>query len=366
MSPDPIPTPLLKEVLPQLLPFITQIVNESLSSGIFPLELRTALVNPLIKKASLDPNNYKNYRPVSNIPYLSKVIEKIVSHRLLSYLSKNNLLEEYQSAYKAHHSTETALLEVQNHLLSAVDKGQGVFLALLDLSAAFDTVPHDTLLNFMEKSLGICGIPLKWFSSYLSERTQKVSIGNAISQPTSLSFGVPQGSVLGPIIFCLYTLPLGRIIQSHGLMYHIYADDTQVHCPFNITDPTPSLKKLELCIADIRSWMLQNQLKINDDKTEFLIITSKQKKNSLPCSLKLRMGSCDVLPSKMARNLGVIFDNELRMDHQIANMCKGMHHHLRTIGSIRHLLTIDATEKLVHAIISSRLDYCVSAVHRFR
>ena len=106
--------------------------------------------------------------------------------------------------------------------------------------------------------------------------------------------------------------------------------------------------------------MLQNQLKINDDKTEFLIITSKQKKNSLPCSLKLRVGSCDVLPSKMARNLGVIFDNELRMDHQIANMCKGMHHHLRTIGSIRHLLTIDATEKLVHAIISSRLDYCNS------
>ena len=100
-------------------------------------------------------------------------------------------------------------------------------------------------------------------------------------------------------------------------------------------------------------------------KTEFLIITSKQKKNALPCSLKLRVGSLDVLPSKMARNLGVIFDNELRMDHQIANniMCKGMHHHLRTIGSIRHLLTINATEKLVHAIISSRLDYCNSLLN---
>ena len=194
---------------------------------------------------SLDLNLYKNYRPVSNTPYLSKVIEKIIIHRLLSHLSKNNLLEEYQSAYKAHHTTKTALLEVQNHLLSAVDKGQWAFLALLDLSPAFYTVLHDTLSDFMEKSLGICGIPLKWFSSYLSERTQKLSIGNTISQPRSLSFGVPQGSVLGLIIFYLYTLHFGQIMQSHGLMYHIYADDIQVHCPFNITDPgsTPSLKR---------------------------------------------------------------------------------------------------------------------------
>ena len=106
---------------------VTQIVNGSLSSGIFPLELRTALVNPLIKRASLDPTHYKNYRPVSNIPYLSKVIEKIVSHRLLSYLSKHNLLEEYQSAQKTHHSAETALFEAQNHPLFAMAKGQGVF-----------------------------------------------------------------------------------------------------------------------------------------------------------------------------------------------------------------------------------------------
>ena len=209
------------------------------------------------------------------------MIEKEVSNRLLSYMSTNDLLEEYQSAYKEKHSTETALLQVQNQILGSLDKGFGVFLALLDLSAAFDTVEHPILLQFMETSLGVSGSVLKWFKSYLSDRSQRVFIDNVASSHQSLLFGVPQGSVLGPIIFCVYTLPLGRIIKKHGVKYHIYADDTQLHCPFDIHDPLPVLNKLQACISDIRAWMIQNQLKINDEKTEFLVIASKSKQQFL-------------------------------------------------------------------------------------
>ena len=355
---DPIPTILLKSVLPDLLNVITKITNESLSSGIFPCELKTALVKPVLKKASLDCNVFKNYRPVSNIPFLSKVIEKAVSQRLITYLSENNLLEEFQSAYKVKHSTETALLEVQNQILTSLDRGDGVFLALLDLSAAFDTVEHAILLRFMEMSLGVCGTVLNWFSSYLSERTQQVSIENTVSESGSVLYGVPQGSVLGPIIFCVYILPLGKIIQNHGLKYHIYADDTQLLCPFPIHDPFPVLNKLELCVADIRAWMLKNQLKVNDDKTEFLVIASKSKQQHLPDSLSLQVGTSTVTASESARNLGVVFDKEMDMNAQVSSVCRSVHFHLRKISSIRHLLTTAATEKLVHSLISSRLDYC--------
>ena len=268
---DPVPTSLIRSVLPALLPVITMIVNTSLSTGSFPSDLKSALVKPLLKKASLDCELYKNYRPVSNIPFLSKVIEKAVSNRLLEYLSDNNLLENYQSAYKAHHSTETALVYVQNRFMSLLDLGYCILLALLDLSAAFDTVDHGILIQFME-SIGIKGTALDWFRSYLLDRTQRVLINDSQSNPESLHFGVPQGSIMGPIIFCLYTLPLGQIIRSFGLDYTIYADDTQIFNPFTRATLTDSMKKLEQCIAAIRTWMLNNHLKINDKKNAFEVI----------------------------------------------------------------------------------------------
>ena len=297
---DPIPTSILKSVSNSLVPVITKIVNESMVSGIFPSELRTALVRPLIKKLSLDPNVLKHYRPVSNIPSMSKILEKVVNDRLLEYLAANGLLEEYQSAYKAQHCTETALLEVQSNILESVDREKGVFLALLDLSAAFDTVDHTILLNFLEKSLGLQGAPLNWFKTYLTDRTQKVFIDNFTLDPKPFSFGVPQGSVLRPIIFCLYTLPLGRIIKSHGIKYHVYANDKQLYIPFDLLNPHETLEKLQRYIADMLAWMLRNQIKVNDDKTKFLVIASKSKIHWNHHNINLEVGTCSIAPSKSA------------------------------------------------------------------
>ena len=148
-----------------------------------------------------------------------------------------------------------------------------MFRALLDLSAAFDTVDHAILLAFLKDFVGLSGKALDILQSYLSCRTQQVSIKNILSNVSELLFGVPQGSVLGPLIFCIYTLPLCTILRHHDIRYYIYADDTQLYCSFNASSATESLEKIINGIQDIRSWMIRNKLKINDDKTEFLIIS---------------------------------------------------------------------------------------------
>ncbi len=158
----------------------------------------------------------KNYRPVSNLSFLAKVIERIVSSRIKDHMNNNDLQEKMQSAQKVHvaHSTETALLKEQTDILSYMDKGQGVFLILLDLSAAFGTVDHELLLSFLETHVGLQGPVLSLLKSYLKELTQCVSINCALSEMSELAFGVPQGSVLGPLLFSMYTLPLGSPISS--------------------------------------------------------------------------------------------------------------------------------------------------------
>ena len=212
---DPIPTSLLKEYCDTLVPVITQIVNSSVRDGTVPTKLKNAVVSPLLKKLSLDRDQFKNYRPVSNLSFVSKIIEKVVVMRTFDHLNSNNLTECMQSAYKSFHSTETALLRVQNDLLMAMHQGKMSALILLDLSAAFDTIDHGLLLNRMEKRFQICGSALAWFKSYLSDRAQSVQIENCRSDPIALNFGVPQGSVLGPILFSLYTSPLGDIVRQH-------------------------------------------------------------------------------------------------------------------------------------------------------
>ena len=173
---------------------------------------------------------------MSNLSFISKVIEKVIVKQLPKHLEENDLLEKMQSAYRCGHSTETALLRVQNDILKAVDGQKVVFLVLLDLSAAFDTVNHHILLSFLKTYVGLSGTVLSMLESYLHGRTQCISINNILSSLSNLPFGVPQGSVLGPAIFCIYTIPL----RKHSMQYHLYADDTQLYCAADSCDDTSS------------------------------------------------------------------------------------------------------------------------------
>ena len=178
---DPFPNELLKKCVTVLLPYLVKLFNLSLSSGVVPISFKHAMVKPLIKKPSLDPENLQNYRPISNLSFLSKILEKIVAKRLSDYRTAHHLQEKMQSAYKTGHSTESALLRIQNDILHDLDKKRGVILALLDLSAAFDTIDHDLLLQRLEESLGVTGTVLQWFSSYLKGRTSVISIEHSPS-----------------------------------------------------------------------------------------------------------------------------------------------------------------------------------------
>ena len=356
---DPIPTPLLKECLDPLIPVITKLVNTSLSTGCVSTSFKHALVKPLLKKSTLDSNDFKNYRPISNLPFLSKVMEKIVASRLTAHMTENSLHENMQSAYKAKHSTETALVKVQNDILLELDKKRGVVLALLDLSAAFDTIDHDLLLKTLADRIGITGNALLWFKSYLTKRTQAVFIDGKTSNLVIIVFGVPQGSVLGPIIFTIYTIPLKDIITFFGLSYHLYADDTQLYMSFDIQDDKDiqsTILKVQLCVAEIKSWMTRNMLKLNDDKTEILFISSPYYHDQVSVD-SVQIGNTAVAPTTSARNIGIIFDEHMSMNDQISHVCKSVHYQLRNLGAIRKFLSQDSCLKLVHAFISSRLDY---------
>ena len=222
---DPTPTSVLYDGLDEIIPIVTSIMNKSLSSGIVPQCFKNALVKPLLKKTSLDPNCLKHYRPVSNLPVLSKVLERIVLEQFLQHLQSHSLLEPFQSAYRKRHSTETALLRVVNYLLQASHSGRVSILSLLDLSAAFDTIDHNILIARLRSTFGFSGKVLDWFISYLSCRTQSVFVGHE-STPSVLKCGRPQGSVLGPLLFTLYTHPLHTVIYQSGLSYHFFADDS--------------------------------------------------------------------------------------------------------------------------------------------
>ena len=362
---DPLPTWLLKDCLDVLLPVVTEIVNLSMTNSDVPPPLKRALILPLIKKLQLDPEVYKNYRPVSNLPYISKLIERVVAKRLVDHLVKNNLYEKNQSAYRELHSTETALLRVHNDIQQIVDTDGAAVLVLLDLSAAFDTIDHARLLSILEHDNGVTGPALAWFKSYLSDRSQAVSIGGCESQQKDLIWGVPQGSVLGPILFTLYTSSLGDLIRKHNIYFHLYADDTQLYLSFKFRNPTSganAIESMNKCLADIKLWMRKNMLKLNDSKTEFLFITTQQQKNSHG-DVQIKVGDCYIPPSDTARNLGVIFDSTFNQEAHINSICKKAYSQIRAIGRIRKYLDVSTTKKLVNSLVTVHLDYCNSLLY---
>ena len=358
---DPIPTWIIRDAKNELLPTITDIINASLRSSEVPTSMKSAVVTPLLKKATLDPEILKNYRPVSNLSFLSKVLERVVAQRLTSYMTDNNLHEYLQSAYKPGHSTETALVKVQNDILTSNDQHGIVILILLDLSAAFDTIDHDVLFSRMESTLGITGPALEWFRSYLGDRTLRVQIDDSFSESQEILWSVPQGSVLGPLLFLIYLLPLGILIRKHGLELHAYADDTQLYIsikPINQRVVDEGVAKLENCLTDIYTWMSQNKLKLNADKTEVLVMGTPQMRAKISIPSITVNGVIVPVLNEPVGNLGAVFDPNMNMSAHVSKGIKSANYHLRNIGKIRKFLNTDTTKSAIVSLVTSRLDYC--------
>lgn len=349
----------MKECIYDLIPVITTIINLSISQGIVPDSFKHATVHPLLKKPGLDPNELKNFRPVSNLSFVSKILEKVVQKQLLSHLVDNKLLEVQQSAYRKGHSVETAVLGVVQALLLKADEGFLSLMALLDLSAAFDTLDHSILLKRLDVTFGIRGTVLTWFKSYLHNRHQCVVIDGSMSQYNKLLYGVPQGSVLGPILFSLYSQPLTEILERYQCQYHKYADDTEVSCSGPPDNFSSSVEIVQNCVQDVMGWMASNKLKLNPDKTEAIPIGCL-KHLGLVGSDNAVMGGSAVPYQETVRYLGVTIDRSLSMEQHISNVSRSCYYDIRRISSIRPYLTQQAAASLMSALVLSRLDYCNS------
>ena len=364
---DPIPTSLLKQYLDILITPITTLVNLSLQSGIFPPDFKLAHVIPLLKKPTLPRNILKNYRPVSNLNFVSKIIEKVVANQLNCYLKENNLLNEKQSAYRQYHSTETALLKLHNDILINMHNKKVTALTLLDLSAAFDTIDHQLLLSTLSSYFGINSTCLAWITSYLSNRTQCINLSGTLSKQVAIPYGVPQGSVLGPLLFSLYTTPLSDIIRKHRVDHHLYADDTQIYNCFSPKSCPESLLAIENCLIDVQEWMHCNKLKLNPDKTEFLMIGNKKQTNQCQQYLPCNILGCEFKASSYVKNLGFFFDSSFDFHHHISQISKSCFYHIRDLRRIRKHLSLPTTKALANALVCCRLDYCNSlfnGIHR--
>lgn len=194
-------------------------------------------------------------------------------------MSSNGLYPALQSLYRQHHCTETALLKVKNDILMNMNMGHVSLLVLLDLSAAFDTVDHGILITSLQSRFGVSGKVLEWFSAYLRNRSQRISVNGTLSDRFALQYGVPQGSCLGPVLFIIYASKLFDIVNAHLPNVHCYADDSQLYLPFKLDSQASrdeAVIAMQHCIEDIRQWMLTHRLKLSDDKTEYLLIGTRQ------------------------------------------------------------------------------------------
>ena len=358
---DPWPTFLLLEFIDILIVPITNFINSCLNEGIYPDCFKRAIVTPLIKKPSLPPDELKNYRPVSNLNYLSKLLERVVARQLKTHIDQNSLDNHFQSAYKAGHSTETALLKIKNDIHLNFAHGSATALVLLDLSAAFDTIEHALLLERLSDIFGLGESVLNWFASYLHGRTLSVKVKDTLSELIPLSFGVPQGSVLGPILFTMYTSPLSKLVSSYGsLQHHLYADDTQIYAAINRSNAQTVLTELSDCLGAVQSWMNANKLKLNPTKTEFIMLGNKTHHRELATFFPTDILGNLLSPCDKVRNLGVIFDKNFSLSKHVSSVSSRCFYHIRDLARIRRHLDTPTAIIVANALVSSILDYCNS------
>ena len=357
---DPIPTRTLKACTEELVPVITSLLNSSLLQGIFPNVFKEGRCLPKIKKTNPDKEEFDNFRQITNFAFVSKIIERTVAHQCDHYLAMNHLYLKLQEAYQQFHSTETALLRVQNDILRAIDDKK-VILVLLDLSAAFDTVDHNILLSRLQTQYGFTDTVIKWFESYLQGRSKRVVIGSTESNLQPVISGVSQGSVLGPLLFILYLGPIEDVIKSHGFDCMLYADDSELYVAFNRRSRQSAITNLEICISDIQAFFSEIKLSCNPTKTEIVHLHSRFLNfTSIP---GIHIGDHVVPISKEVCNLGTMFDKHLTMSSHINKICRSASLALRNISRVKKYLNQQSTERLVHAFIKSRLDYCNSLLY---
>ena len=360
---DPVPTWLIKRLVDDITPIITNLCNRSIQSCHLPTSQKTAVVHPRVKKPTLDPSQPSSYRPISNLSFLSKIIERVVAARYTEHAERQSLFPERQSAYRRHHSTETVVVSVMNDVIRAADEGKITCLVLLDLTAAFDTVDHGILTDVLRNRFSVEGDALEWFGSYLSDRTQVFVTHSQSSSTFPVTSSVPQGSVLGPVKFISYSEDITIIFRSHNVSHHLFADDKQLLESVTVAEVDKAVRKLQSCITDVQTWCASRRLQLNAAKTEVIWLGTRQRLQQLAdTDLSLTVGSDTIKPSAVVRDLGVLIDAELTMHQHVSRLVSSCFYQLRRLRTVRKYVGHEVLKQLVHAFVISRLDYCNSVL----
>ena len=355
-GPNSLPTSILKLVRNTISNPLCKILNNSFVTGTFPDIFKLAKVIPVFKKGS--KLKCSNYRPISLLSNISKLFEKIMHKRLYSFLNKFNCLYKYQFGFRHKHSTTQALLEITENIRKALDNRLFACGIFVDLQKAFDTVNHDILLSKLSY-YGVRGIPLQWFRTYLLHRKQFVNFNGTQSDVKMLSFGVPQGSILGPLLFLIYINDLNKSIK-YADAYH-FADDT------NLLLISKSLKKLNKYInhdlANLVQWLRANKISLNTKKTELILFKSlrtdltKRNNKLLPKCLNFRISGQRIHPSKTIKYLGVLLDENLSFKPHLNELSLKLNRSNGMLAKIRHFVNLETLISIYHAIFGSHLRY---------
>jgi hypothetical protein len=342
----------MKQIVDEISVPLSIIINQSLKMGIFPEPLKIAKVIPIFKKD--DIHICDNYRPISILPVFSKVFEKIVFNQLYNYFQSNKLFYIGQHGFRREHSTETATLEFVDDIIQALDKNQHPFSIFLDLSKAFDTLDHNILLSKLEY-YGITNTPLMWFSSYLTKRYQYVDINGISSNLLQIRTGVPQGSILGPLLFIIYMNDIASVSSTFHTV--LYADDTNLTGTINAFNSPAVMINEEL--NKIHSWMCVNKLSLNVKKTKLMVFSYKNNRTSLNFP-DIKLNNNKIERVSEFKFLGIYIDDKLSWNNHVNYIGKKLSKVIGILKRMKSVLPQAILVQLYNSLFLSQIMYSIS------
>ena len=346
---DLISNTMLKHTAAVISPYIVSLFNLCLNQGIFPDSFKIAQVIPLFKGGNKEDSDC--YRPISLLPALGKLFEKVISKRVIAFFEKYELFSPYQFGFRSKFSTEYAVHDIYEKLINNLDQGLSSCAIFLDLAKAFDSVSHNILLQKL-KLYGIRGNVYKLFESYLSSRTQFVKVDDTLSDFVEMKFGVPQGSILGPLLFLIY---INDLPESTNFFIKLFADDTFL-CAQN-----KNFKALEnevnTELAKVSDWLVANKLTLNIKKSKFMIFSNKKKDRH---ELSVKINNKPLEKCSYYKYLGIIIDEKLNWGKHVEYVCKKVSKACGALAKIRHCASFDLLKEIYYALFYSYVRYGVS------
>lgn len=350
---DEIPNCILKDCAHELAPQIAHIINLSLTSSQIPSDLKTAKVSPIYKDG--EKSKFTNYRPISVLPVISKILERCVYKQLIEHLESHNLLSPQQYGFRKKRSTETASVMFLDDIHRAMDSGKITGALFIDLSKAFDTVSHYSILDKLP-GYGISGKEYEWFVDYLFGRTMKVAYNGALSSSKEITCGVPQGSILGPLLFLLHFNEIPALLKHCQIL--MYADDTVLYYHHHNIEEIE--KALSEDLSTISTWLEENELIINlkKGKTEIMVFGTKTRLNKQEREIVVQYQSQPINVTKSYKYLGILLDPSLNMNQHFCSICKKVASRIRLLKKIRPFITDLAAVRIYQTLIVPLLTYC--------